>query len=102
MSLVKMFIFFLDSPYYSATKSRLYGKNGNLHINFDHEKFAKNIKQCSHKWLITYDDSPKIRERFKFARIHRFKLQYGVHNKAVKGKGLIITNYELPSDLIQN
>ncbi|PIX94683.1 MAG: modification methylase, partial [Ignavibacteria bacterium CG_4_10_14_3_um_filter_37_18] len=27
---------FLDPPYYSATKSALYGKNGNLHKGFDH------------------------------------------------------------------
>lgn len=38
---------FLDPPYYSATKSALYGKNGNLHKNFNHYRFAdvmKNIK----------------------------------------------------------
>jgi DNA adenine methylase len=27
---------FLDPPYFSATKSSLYGKNGNLHKTFDH------------------------------------------------------------------
>ena len=48
---------FLDPPYYSATKSALYGKNGNMHKSFDHVKFAENMKNCKHKWLITYDDS---------------------------------------------
>ena len=28
---------FLDPPYFSATKSALYGKNGNLHKQFDHK-----------------------------------------------------------------
>jgi DNA adenine methylase len=36
---------FLDPPYYSATKSALYGKNGNLHKHFDHVRFAETMKQ---------------------------------------------------------
>ena len=35
---------FLDPPYYSATKSALYGKNGNLHKSFDHHRFAETMK----------------------------------------------------------
>ena len=31
-------LLYLDPPYYSATKSALYGKNGNLHKGFDHER----------------------------------------------------------------
>ena len=31
---------FLDPPYLTATKSRLYGKNGDLHLGFDHAEFA--------------------------------------------------------------
>jgi len=34
---------FCDPPYYSATKSALYGKNGNLHKSFDHERFARTM-----------------------------------------------------------
>ena len=60
---------FLDPPYYSATKSALYGKNGNLHKSFDHQRFAENMKNCEHKWLITYDDSAYIRNLFSFAHI---------------------------------
>ena len=61
------------------------------------------MKDCKHNWLITYDDSPKIRDLFKFANIYKFNLQYGMNNiwrkKAMKGKELIITNYELPLEL---
>src|SRR5690606_4137955 len=39
---------FLDPPYYSATKSALYGKNGHLHKAFDHETFADTMKNCNH------------------------------------------------------
>ena len=45
---------FLDPPYYQPTKSKLYGVKGNLHTNFDHERFADNAKKCQHKWLLTY------------------------------------------------
>ena len=62
---------FLDPPYWSATQSRLYGVNGELHAQFDHERFAENMRRCPHKWLITYDDSPKIRDLFSFANVSR-------------------------------
>ncbi|MBA2495051.1 MAG: DNA adenine methylase [Acidobacteria bacterium] len=60
---------FLDPPYFSATSSALYGKNGNLHKTFDHAQFAETLKKCPHKWLLTYDDSPFVRDLFSFANI---------------------------------
>ena len=93
-----MFIF-LDPPYLKATKKRLYGKSGDLHLGFDHIKFAEDMKKCKHKWLITYDDSPEIRELFNFANIYEWELQYGMNNfrqgKADKGKELFICNYTI-------
>jgi len=91
---------FLDPPYYSATKSALYGKNGNLHKSFDHKRFAENMKNCPHKWLITYDDSDYIRDLFSFASIIPWNLTYGMRNITENsdqtGKELFISNY-LPS-----
>jgi DNA adenine methylase len=88
---------FLDPPYYSATKSALYGKNGNLHKSFDHERFAETMKNCKHKWLITYDDSEYIRNLFSFANITPWDLTYGMRNVTEnsdqKGKELFISNY---------
>lgn len=40
---------FLDPPYFSATKSALYGKNGKLHKGFDHERFAEIMQHCKHQ-----------------------------------------------------
>src|SRR5215204_1086460 len=71
---------FLDPPYFSATNSALYGKNGNLHKTFDHQRFAENLRNCPHRWLLTYDDSPFIRELFSFAKIADWKLTYGMRN----------------------
>ena len=88
---------FLDPPYYSATKSALYGKNGNMHKSFDHVKFAENMKSCKHKWLITYDDSEYIRNLFSFANVMPWELMYGMRNVTAgpdqKGKELFISNY---------
>ncbi|MBW4506865.1 MAG: DNA adenine methylase [Scytonematopsis contorta HA4267-MV1] len=90
---------FLDPPYFAATKSKLYGKDGNLHTSFDHQRFANIVKNCHHRWLITYDDSPEIKENFKSANIQEWELQYGMNNykqgSAAKGKELFINNYEI-------
>ena len=42
---------FLDPPYWKSTKKRLYGKDGDLHLNFDHERFADVMKKCNHTYL---------------------------------------------------
>jgi len=88
---------FLDPPYLVATKSRLYGKNGDLHLGFDHKQFADDMKKCQHPWLITYDDSAEIRQNFSYANLYEWELQYGMNNykqnNAAKGKELFITNY---------
>lgn len=90
---------FLDPPYYSATKSALYGRNGNLHKGFDHERFAQVMQDCHHKWLITYDDSEYIRDLFSFANITPWSLTYGMRNitenSNQKGNELFISNYDI-------
>ncbi|HEX8248019.1 MAG TPA: DNA adenine methylase [Pyrinomonadaceae bacterium] len=88
---------FLDPPYFSATNSALYGKNGNLHKNFDHERFAETLRRCPHRWLLTYDDSPYVRELFSFANIAGWNLMYGMRNitekSSQKATELFISNY---------
>lgn len=89
---------FLDPPYFSAAKSALYGKNGNLHKTFEHERFAETMKKCPHRWLLTYDDSPFVRELFSFAFISNWNLMYGMRNQTPTsnqmGNELFISNYE--------
>jgi DNA adenine methylase len=97
---------FLDPPYFKATKSKLYGKNGILHTGFNHDEFAAEMKKCCHSWLITYDDSSEIRKNFNFANIYNWELQYGMNNykqgKADKGNELFISNYSLPRETKNN
>ncbi|MCR2108681.1 DNA adenine methylase [Campylobacter upsaliensis] len=95
---------FLDPPYYSATKSKLYGKKGNLHTNFNHQKLCDNLKNIKHKFLLTYDDSELIRELYKDFYICEYSLQYGMNNfkqeKAQKGAELLISNFSLEKNQI--
>jgi DNA adenine methylase len=88
---------FLDPPYWKATASKLYGVKGDLHTSFDHERFADAMKGCPHRWLITYDDSEKIRELFNFAEIIEWEHQYGMNNykqtSAAKGREIFIKNF---------
>ncbi|MEH2329341.1 DNA adenine methylase [Nostoc sp.] len=95
--------FFLDPPYFRATKSKLYGKDGDLHTSFEHQRFAELLQQCHHRWLITYDNSTQILENFQWANISEWELQYGMNNYkqsgAAKGKELFITNYEVQRNL---
>ena len=55
------------------------------------------MRNCKHKWLITYDDSKYIRELFSFANIIPWDLTYGMRNVTEssdqKGKELFISNY---------
>lgn len=99
-------LLFLDPPYFTATKSRLYGKRGGLHISFDHKRFSNEIRNCCGNWLITYDNCLEIRDNFSFANIQEWEVQYGMNNykqvNAPKGKELFISNYEINYKLDNN
>ena len=90
---------FLDPPYFSANKSKLYGKKGDLHANFNHERLCEHLKNTKHHFLLTYDDSEFIRELYKDFYKLKYTLQYGMNNfkqtKANKGSELLISNFAL-------
>ncbi len=92
---------YLDPPYYSATKSALYGKNGNTHKFFDHERFAKICQISNHKWIITYDNSEYIKKLFSFANIQEFEITYGMKNVSdinQKATEILISNFNIKQD----
>jgi DNA adenine methylase len=98
---------FLDPPY--DIKDNLYGDKGNMHRGFDHERFGEDVMKCKHKWMITYNDSPVLIERFKAYQQLPWDLQYtmksvkrdGQEGSATtgksgkKGKELLIWNYDI-------
>ncbi|MFM7457179.1 MAG: DNA adenine methylase [bacterium] len=90
-------LIYLDPPYYSASHSRLYGKKGNLHSGFDHQRFSEEMKNCKMKWFISYDNSKFVRELFSFAKQHPWQLQYGMNNpnkdSCSMGEELIVSGF---------
>jgi DNA adenine methylase len=90
-------LIYLDPPYYSATHSRLYGKKGNLHSGFDHQRFSEEMKACKMNWFISYDNSKFVRELFSFAKQHAWQLQYGMNNpnkdSCLMGEELIVSGF---------
>jgi len=62
--------FFFDPPYHLEKGSKLYGKNGDLHKNFDHDRFYKFVDDLdsefdTSKWMICYNDCEWVREKYK-------------------------------------
>lgn len=91
---------FLDPPYYSVAQSRLYGRRGALHLQFDHRRLAEVLSRCVHRWLLTYDDTHYIRQLYRDYYQSRWVLQYGMNNykqpRARAGRELFISNYPIP------
>lgn len=92
---------FLDPPYLAARDSRLYGKNGLLHSNFDHQRFAETLLNSEHRWLVTYDDSQEIRSFFEGhanIQIRKLSMSYSSSNlngaNSRIGHEVVITNFK--------
>jgi DNA adenine methylase len=105
---------FLDPPY--KIPHKLYGKEGNLHEQFNHQRFVENVKECSHKWMITYNQDKDIEEWFSQYHQYPWELQYTmkaakrtvdgnlaseknvditiIKKSGKKGKELLIWNYD--------
>lgn len=87
---------YLDPPYYSAMKSKLYGKKGDLHTGFDHIKLRDILMDINHKWLLSYDNSDYIQNLYKDFNIREYRLHYGMSsNNSDKSNELLISNYNI-------
>jgi len=60
----KQSLIYFDPPYYN--------KGNQLYMNFfehnDHLKIATYIKTLKHKWIVSYDDTPEIKEMYKYVK----------------------------------
>lgn len=100
-------LIYLDPPYLNNKNSKLYGINGDLHKNFNHDEFFELIKKCNHKWIITINNSKDIKDQFSDKNkynIYPLEVQYSMDNtkkhSPKKCNELIITNY-LPFKLTE-
>ena len=65
---------YLDPPY--DIKDNLYGKKGEMHKKFDHDKFAKDCDDHTADMMISYNSSQLIKNRFKNWNAVEFDLTY--------------------------
>ena len=71
-------LIFLDPPYYLENKSKLYGNNGDMHENFNHQLLFDllNIKK---NWIVTYNNCNHIRNMYKNYIIIDVNWSYGMN-----------------------
>tara|TARA_Y100000589_G_scaffold320490_1_gene350479 strand:+ start:176 stop:970 length:795 start_codon:yes stop_codon:yes gene_type:complete len=81
-------IMFLDPPYYLEKKSKLYGNNGDLHENFDHNLLFNIIKN-QENWLLTYNNCDYIRNLYSDFTVIDADWKYGM-NKNKNSSEIII------------
>ncbi|BAY62167.1 putative DNA methyltransferase [Calothrix brevissima NIES-22] len=90
---------FLDPPYLSAEASKLYGKSGDLHTGFNHGLLAAELRNCSHDWLMTIDNSPRILDLYSWANLYPWEKLYSMTNtdgrKSKGGKELLVASFKI-------
>ena len=90
---------FLDPPY--DIKDFLYGKNREMHKSFDHDRFADDVYNCVHKFMITYNVNDRLVELYKNYNLKEWKLRYSMAHRGDKGTDenikteLLVTNYSI-------
>lgn len=85
--------FYCDPPYtfgcgYETTSTK----------DFDHERLRDLLKNIKGRFLLSYDDSPKVRELYAGYEMIAVERQNGINNKSPKNKmfkELIIANYPI-------
>ena len=91
-------LIFADPPYFGPAKKKHY-RNG---FNYDdHVRLMNALKNCNHRFFLTYDDVPEIRGLYSWANVYHTNFYYRVDNSNVQqgnrrlGFELIITNYQV-------
>ena len=97
---------YCDPPYLLETGNNLYGKSGDMHKSFDHEKLCEMLKQRT-DWVLSYNDSEQIRKMYAGYEIIPLSWSYGMKNvssiktggskkkkKMGKSSGILITSGE--------
>ncbi len=85
----KNMLLYLDPPY--LIESKLYGRKGNLHKNFDHEGLAKILKKRNN-WILSYNNSKEIHELYDDFTILYPDWKYGMSNNKTSREVLILSH----------
>jgi len=90
-------IVYLDPPYY-IKGSDLYD---NHYKYSDHLEISKLVSNIQHKWIISYDDTPEIREMYLYHRNMPYKLSYSAA-KHYKGSEIMFFSDDLIIPMVYN
>lgn len=88
--------FYCDPPYTSGAGYEVTSTTG-----FDHERLCETLKNIKGRFLLSYDDSPKVRELYKGFEMIALERQNGINNRAGTErenkvfKELLIANYPI-------
>jgi DNA adenine methylase len=82
-------LIFLDPPYYLGKKSKLYGKNGDMHESFNHEQLCKCLKNKKN-WMMTYNNCDYIRNLYRDYKIIETNWSYGMNRSKSSSEIVII------------
>ncbi len=100
-SLPERSLIYLDPPYYSKGR-RLYD---NYYERDDHVSIADHVTKLRRKWIVSYDDTPEVRELYANFRQLSYKLSYSA-NARYQGSeimffcdDLIVPNVERPTKI---
>jgi len=93
----KKVFYYLDPPY--DIKDNLYGKSGNMHKGFDHDRFALDCSNYDDDIALSYNSDQLVKDRFKDWYAVEFDLTYtmrsvGEYMREQKDrKELLLLNY---------
>lgn len=88
-----------DPPY--DIKDNLYGRKGNMHKKFDHDKFALDCDRFIGHQMVSYNSTQLIRDRFEGWNAQEYDLTYTMRSvgdymkNQQDRKELLLMNYEL-------
>jgi DNA adenine methylase len=83
-------LMYLDPPYYLEKNSKLYGNNGDMHENFDHQSLF-NLLKLQKNWIITYNNCDYIKNLYKDYLILDVNWSYSMNKSKTSSEIVIIS-----------
>jgi len=95
---------YLDPPY--DIKDNLYGRKGEMHKKFDHDKFAEVCNTTNMNMMVSYNSDQLVKDRFsgKDWKAYEFDLTYTMRSvgdymkEQQERKELLLLNYDLRTE----
>ena len=72
-----------------------------MHKSFDHNRFADDVYNCIHKFMITYNVNDRLLELYKNYNLKEWELRYSMAHRGDKGTRenikteLLVPNYSI-------